>query len=268
MRLSRQIAHPNVCRVYDIGEVNGQHFLSMEYIDGEDLKVLLRRIGRLPPDKAYQIAQQLCSGLAAAHEQGVLHRDLKPANIMIDGRGQARITDFGLAKLAQDSESGEICGTLAYMAPEQFAQGQTTIQSDLFSLGLILYEMLTGEPLSKIGSLVDARPAHDDTSFSQISAAIDGLNANVEKVLLCCLEKEPDKRPRSARDVSAALPGGDPLSAARAWVRRRRRKWWPRQVAQPDYRHGRPWLAWSLFCLDWGWRAFWPIEPISSIKSK
>ena len=99
--MSRQIAHPNVCRVYDIAEVDGQHFLSMEYIDGEDLKGLLRRIGRLPKDKGIQIAQQLCAGLAAAHEKGVLHRDLKPANVMIDGRGQARITDFGLARLAR-----------------------------------------------------------------------------------------------------------------------------------------------------------------------
>ena len=99
VRLSRQIAHPNVCRVYDIAEVDGQHFLSMEYIDGEDLKGLLRRIGRLPKDKGIQIAQQLCAGLAAAHEKGVLHRDLKPANVMIDGRGHARITDFGLARL-------------------------------------------------------------------------------------------------------------------------------------------------------------------------
>src|SRR5215475_3974448 len=87
VRLSRQIAHPNVCRVYDIAEVDGQHFLSMEYIDGEDLRGLLRRIGRLPMDKGVQIAQQLCAGLAAAHEKGVLHRDLKPANVMIDGRG-------------------------------------------------------------------------------------------------------------------------------------------------------------------------------------
>src|ERR1700684_1994766 len=121
-RLPRQRAHPNVCRVYDIDEVDGQHFLSMEYIDGEDLKGLLRRIGRLPRDKGIEIAQQLCAGLAAAHEKGVLHRDLKPANVMIDGRGQARITDFGLAALAGQVEGGQLRdGTPAYMAPEQLA---------------------------------------------------------------------------------------------------------------------------------------------------
>jgi serine/threonine protein kinase len=117
VRLSRQLAHPKVCRVYDIDEVDGRHFLSMEFIDGEDLQGLLRRIGRLPRDKGLEIAQQLCAGLAAAHEKGVLHRDLKPANVMIDGRGQARITDFGLARLEGSASGvGEIAGTPAYMA--------------------------------------------------------------------------------------------------------------------------------------------------------
>src|SRR5213080_4201689 len=97
VRHARQVSHPNVCRVYDVGEIGGRHFLSMEYVDGEDLASLLRRIGRLPPDKAVEIARQLCAGLAAAHERGVLHRDLKPANVMIDGDGHVRITDFGLA---------------------------------------------------------------------------------------------------------------------------------------------------------------------------
>lgn len=149
VRLTRQISHPNVCRVYDIGEVDGQHFLTMEYIDGEDLKILLRRIGRLPNDKGVQIARQLCAGLAAAHAQGVLHRDLKPANIMIDGRGQARITDFGLARIAGDAAKQDVAGTPAYMAPEQLTLGTTTIQSDLYSLGLILHEVFTGESVHK-----------------------------------------------------------------------------------------------------------------------
>src|ERR1041384_7027152 len=96
-RLARQVSHPNVCRVFDIGEAEGLHFLSMEYIDGEDLASLLRRIGRLPEDKALEIARQLCAGLAAAHERNVLHRDLKPANVLIDGRGRPQIMDFGLA---------------------------------------------------------------------------------------------------------------------------------------------------------------------------
>src|SRR5882757_2704995 len=146
VRVARQVSHKNVCRVYDIGEVDGRHFLSMEFIKGEELSSLLRRIGRLPQDKAIQIARQICAGVAAAHEAGVLHRDLKPANIMIDGRGRAHVTDFGVAGLAADLR-GDMsrAGTPAYMAPEQLAGKGVTEQSDIFSLGLILYEMFTGK---------------------------------------------------------------------------------------------------------------------------
>src|SRR5216110_3137725 len=120
VRLARQVSHPNVCRVHDIAETGGQHFLSMEYIDGEDLASLLRRIGRLPSDKALELARQLCAGLAAAHDNGVLHRDLKPANVMIDGEGNARILDFGLAGLSEEFSEEEMrAGTPAYMSPEQ-----------------------------------------------------------------------------------------------------------------------------------------------------
>ncbi len=216
VRLTRQISHPNVCRVYDIGEADGQHFLSMEYIDGEDLRVLLRRIGRLPEGKGIQIAQQLCAGLAAAHEKGVLHRDLKPANIMLDGRGQVRITDFGLAKLAGEAAEGEIAGTPAYMAPEQLTRGQTTIQSDLYSLGLILYEVFTGEAARKTSSLPELIRANEESSLSQTLQLPDGINPAVQRTISRCLEREPHERPISANAVAASLPGGDPLAAALA----------------------------------------------------
>ena len=146
VRVARQVSHPNVCRVYDIGFIDGFHFLSMEYLDGEDLASLIRRIGRLPQDKAIEFARKICAGLAAAHERGVLHRDLKPANIMIDGRGQVRITDFGLAALAQEVGLGDIrSGTPMYMSPEQTAGKEVTTRSDIYSLGLTLYEMFTGK---------------------------------------------------------------------------------------------------------------------------
>ena len=109
----------------------------MEFVDGEDLASLMRRIGRLPSDKAVEIARQLCAGLAAAHEHGIIHRDLKPANIMLDGRGRVRITDFGLAGLSAGIRGVEaLAGTPAYMSPEQFAGGELTPKSDLYSLGL------------------------------------------------------------------------------------------------------------------------------------
>lgn len=216
VRLTRQISHPNVCRVFDIDEVDQQHFLSMEYIDGEDLKVLLRRIGRLPKDKGIQIAQQLCLGLAAAHGQGVLHRDLKPANIMIDGRGQVRITDFGLAKLIEEDVAGEFAGTPAYMAPEQLSRGEVTIQSDLYSLGLIFYELFTGSPARSAQSVKELLQADSQVSFSHPSDLVDDMDPTVERVILRCLQSKPEDRPRSANAVASALPGGDPLAAALA----------------------------------------------------
>ncbi len=216
VRLTRQISHPNVCRVYDIGEFADQSFVSMEYVDGEDLRGLLRRIGRLPRDKGVEIARQLCLGLAAAHDKGVLHRDLKPANIMLDGRGQVRITDFGLAKLAEDGAEAEVAGTPAYMAPEQLARGETTIQSDLYSLGLILHEIITGEAVHKSNSIPELLQQHQESSILEPSALVDDMDPVVERVIVRCLRKEAPERPKSAREVAAALPGGDPLLAALA----------------------------------------------------
>src|SRR5260370_5738973 len=146
VRIARRVSHPNVCRVYDVGDVDGHTFFTMEYVDGEDLASLLRRIGRLPHDKATDIARQLCAGLAAAHAKGVLHPDLKPANIMLDGRGQVVMTDFGLAGLTDQIHGGDVRSrTPAYMAPEQLAGKEVTAQSDIYSLGLVLYEVFTGK---------------------------------------------------------------------------------------------------------------------------
>jgi serine/threonine-protein kinase len=215
VRIARQISHPNICRVYDIGEVDGQHFLSMEYVDGEDLASLLRRIGRLPSDKAVEIAAQLCAGLAAAHEQGVLHRDLKPANVMIDGRGKARIMDFGLAGLADEFHGQEVrAGTPAYMAPEQLAGREVTERSDIYSLGLVLYEIFTGKKAFEASSLEELIRQHESSTPPSISDYVKEIDPLVERVILRCLERDPSARPDSALQVAAALPGGDPLAAA------------------------------------------------------
>jgi serine/threonine-protein kinase len=215
VRIARQISHPNICRVYDIGEVDGQHFLSMEYVDGEDLASLLRRIGRLPSDKAVEIAGQLCAGLAAAHEQGVLHRDLKPANVMIDGRGKARIMDFGLAGLADEFEGQEVrAGTPAYMAPEQLAGREVTERSDIYSLGLVLYEIFTGKKAFEASSLEELIRQHESSTPPSISDYVKEIDPLVERVILRCLERDSTSRPATAAQVAAALPGGDPLAAA------------------------------------------------------
>jgi hypothetical protein len=216
VRVARQITHPNVCRVHDIGEVDGQPFLSMEYVDGENLASLLRRIGRLGSDKALEIARQLCAGLAAAHAKGVLHRDLKPENIMIDGRGHARITDFGLAGLAGAFNEDEVLsGTPAYMSPEQLAGRAVTFKSDIYALGLVLYELVTGRRAFDGRSVVEVLRKREGTPTPP-SDLVSDLDPGVERVILRCLARDPDDRPPSALAVAAGLPGSDPLAAALA----------------------------------------------------
>ena len=218
VRISRTISHPNVCRVYDIGEVDGQRFLSMEFVDGEDLSSLLRRIGRFSTDKATEIARQICAGLAAAHDKGVVHRDLKPANVMIDGQGKVRITDFGLAGLAVDMKDGDVrVGTPAYMAPEQLSGKEVTPRSDLYSLGLVLYEMYTGKtPFKRGNSIAELIRGREEGTRPSLSSLVSDLDPAIERAVLRCLENDPRQRPASPLAVAASLPGGDPLAAALA----------------------------------------------------
>ena len=214
--VARQISHRHVCRVYDVAEYQGEHFISMEYVRGEELSSLLKRIGRLPQDKAIEVARQLCAGLAAVHERGVLHRDLKPANIMLDEHGEVRITDFGIAALAEE-ERREISGTPAYMSPEQLEGQELSAKSDIYSLGLVLYEVFTGKKAFEANSLPDLlRLRRSDTTPTSPAQIVPELDPLVERVIFRCLERDPAKRPASALQVAAALPGGDPLAAALA----------------------------------------------------
>lgn len=214
VRTARGVSHPNVCRVFDIGEVDGSHFLSMEFIDGDDLSSLLRRIGRLPPDKALEIARQLCAGLHAVHQAGVLHRDFKPANVMIDGRGKARITDFGIAGLESELKDGTVAGTPAYMSPEQITGKELTTKSDIYSLGLVLYEIFTGKQVFEGNTVNELLRKHKTATPTTPSEVIKDIDPLVEKVILRCLEKDPGERPASALQVAMMLPGGNPLEAA------------------------------------------------------
>jgi serine/threonine-protein kinase len=212
VRMARQVSHPNVCRVYDIDEVEGHTFLSMEYVDGEELASLLRSIGRFPVERSLELARQICAGLAAAHERGVVHRDLKPANVMLDTMGKVRITDFGLAGATGESVRA---GTPAYMAPEQLAGGEVTAQSDIYALGLVLYELFTGQraiDAKNVAELVRKREA----GIVAPSAIVRDLDPAIDRAILRCLERDPADRPSSALGVAAALPGGDPLAAALA----------------------------------------------------
>jgi serine/threonine-protein kinase len=214
VKIGRTIAHPNVCRMYDIVEAEGHRFIAMEFVDGEDLASLLRRIGRLPGDKAVAIARDVCAGLAAAHDRGVIHRDLKPANVMIDGRGSARITDFGLAAAADEGANvADMAGTPPYMAPEQLAGSAVTVRSDIYALGLLLYEMFTGKRLFDAPTLHDLRQQHT-MAKTRPSSLVGAIDPAVERVILRCLDEDPLQRPSSVHAVLSSLPGGDPLQAA------------------------------------------------------
>src|SRR3984893_6449654 len=216
-RIARHISHSNGCRVFDIGEVDGALFLHMEYVDGEDRPPLIRGIGRLPQDKATEVSRQICAGLAAAHDRGVIHRDLKPANVMLDGAGKVRIMDFGLAGLAASIHGAEIrARTPAYMAPEQLAGKEVTAKSDIYSLGLILYEITTGKRAFEASTIPELIGRSGQGQIPAPSTLVRDLDPLLERVILRCLDKDPSQRPASALQVAAALPGGDPLAAALA----------------------------------------------------
>lgn len=217
VRMARLVSHPNICRVHDLGTTHGQTFLSMEYIDGEDLSSLLHRVGRLAGDRALEIARELCAGLAAAHAAGVIHRDLKPANIMVDRRGHVRITDFGLALTNEDpSNASEIAGTPAYMAPEQLAGAGATARSDLYSLGLVLYELFTGRRVFSGTTLPELIRQRKEIAIVPPSEFVREIDPAAEATILRCVASNPEQRPQSALDVLTALSGDDPLKAALA----------------------------------------------------
>jgi len=208
LRTARKIGHPNVTRMYDLGEDEGTHYITMEYVRGEDLKSFIRRSGRLTVDKAITIAGQVCEGLAEAHRQGVVHRDLKPQNVMIDRDGNARIMDFGIARSLTGKRitgEGAFIGTPEYMSPEQVEGKDIDQRSDIYSLGIVLYEMLTGrrpfEGDTALGVAVKQKsetPPDPKLFNPQIP---DELN----RVILRCLEKKKESRYQSAMDLLSDL---------------------------------------------------------------
>jgi len=204
MKFARMISHRNVCRMFDLGEDKGTYFITMEYVAGEDLKSFIRRAAPLSPARALAIIRQTAEGLAEAHRLGVIHRDLKPANVMIDREGNVRIMDFGIARSLTArgiTGVGTIIGTPEYMSPEQVEGKDADHRSDLYSLGIIMFEMLTGQvpfggdtPLS-IAVKQKSEPA---PSAKKLNPQI---SENLNTVILDCLEKDRDKRPQNAEDL-------------------------------------------------------------------
>jgi len=205
VRTARRITHPAVCRVFDVGGTEGQQFFSMEYIAGEDMRSLLHRIGRLPVDKVREIGIQLAEGLAAAHAEGVLHRDLKPSNIMLDQHGNVKITDFGVATTPDAVRRPGLVGTPAYMAPEQLRGQPCSEQSDLYALGLILYEALTGKVAHDADSVSELLVDRSSDSIVRPSHWISAIDPQLERIVLDLLQADPAKRPRSAAEVAKRL---------------------------------------------------------------
>ncbi len=202
VRLARQITHPAVCRVFDVGDDQGQVFLSMELVEGEDLSALLKHAGRLSSEKVVEIAHQLCDGLAAAHARGVLHRDLKPANVLVDADGRVKITDFGIAVTRRETTRHVLVGTPAYMAPEQLKPGTTLSEcTDIYALGLILYELLTGQhPFDRVPGARTLPPAP--------SSQVPHVDPGLEQAILRALQPHAADRPASAAAMAAMLPTG------------------------------------------------------------
>lgn len=212
VRTARLVTHPNVCRVHDFGDVEGQTFLTMEYVDGEDLGSLMRRIGQLPKEKALQSAMQIASGLNSAHERGVIHRDLKPGNVMIDSAGDVRLTDFGLAASLESLQQGHsIAGTPAYMAPELFAGAAPSVASDMYSLGVLLFELFAGARPFDGDSIESLLASHRSVERPSLLAQAPDIDPDLAQVISRCLALDPRRRPQSAVEVLAALPGWDPL---------------------------------------------------------
>ena len=208
VRLARQVTHPAVCRVFDVGETGDTIFLSMEFVPGEDLAALLKRTGRLTSERVLEIAHQLCAGLAAAHAQGVLHRDLKPANVLIDRDGRVRITDFGIAVTTGETGPHAMIGTPGYMAPEQLtANAPLSERTDVYALGIVLYELVTGKPHHTL------RP-EDPTSHLSLQAP--GINPQLVRAILKATARDPQDRPTTALEMAATLQEIDAVEGSDA----------------------------------------------------
>jgi Protein kinase domain len=217
--LARRITHTNVIRIHDLSEVNGLHYVSMEYFSGSNLKEHLKRSGPLSLLNAYQIFSQICDGLEAAHSQGVVHRDLKAQNIMVGPSGQIKIIDFGLARsvhLEGMTATGLIMGTPEYMSPEQVAGKHVDERADIYALGVILYEMLTGRvPFTGDSAIAVGFQQLKDPPPSPRSINPQ-ISEEIERVILKALQKNPIERYRTVDDMRKEFESALPRFAAAA----------------------------------------------------
>ena len=204
LKTARQISHKNVCRMYDIGSKKGIRYITMEYVSGEDLKSSMKRMGQFTVGKAVFTAKQICEGLAEAHKLGIVHRDLKPQNIMIDEFGNARIMDFGIARSLKSEDitkPGEIIGTRVYMSPEQTEAKDIDQRSDIYSVGLILFEMLTNRLPFEEDIPLSLAMKHMDEALKGPKEYNPQVPEDLNRLILKCLERDKEKRYQSAEEL-------------------------------------------------------------------
>jgi serine/threonine protein kinase len=223
-RVAARLSHPNVVAVYDAGEAeDGRPYISMEYVDGSTLEGR----GRLPPREAVGLAVQACHGLAHAHTAGLVHRDVKPHNLLLRSDGTLKVADFGIARAAEATaltQVGTVLGTAAYLAPEQATGGEVTPATDVYALGAVLYELLTGQPPYEPASLADLAARPEITPVSELAPEV---SPELEDAVMRALARNPAYRQSSADELARALGGRPtaPTRVPRAPQRRRLRKW-------------------------------------------
>ncbi len=209
-RAAAGLSHPGIVAVYDTGTDDGFHFIVMEYVEGETLDRILRREGRLPPGRALEFAERVSEALAAAHASGIIHRDVKPANIMLAADGSVKVMDFGIVRAVQSdtlTHTATILGTASYLSPEQARGDPVDGRADLYSLGVVLYEMLTGRPPFVGENPVAVAAQHVGSQPLPPSQVEPSLGSAFDGVVLKALEKSPDDRYRSAEEFAEALGG-------------------------------------------------------------
>jgi eukaryotic-like serine/threonine-protein kinase len=212
-RMAAKLSHPNIVHVYDQGEENGQPFIVMEYVDGPTLSEELKRTGPLPPARVVDLALQICGGLEHAHASGLVHRDIKPGNLLLREDGTVKIADFGIARAAQATkltQIGSVLGTAAYLSPEQAAGEPVTAAADIYSLGCVLFELLTGRTPYVFESLPELVVKQRDEPITPIRELRPDVPPELEAAVMHCLARGPEHRPASAAELAQELAAGSP----------------------------------------------------------